>query len=189
MNHDCTNFWIFSEAGLKRLLSRTGWEICDYMTVGDTKQSTPHTLENDERAFCLLQSRRFGDASVTPRLVKGWHGLENSWRWTERVFSVELPAPPQRDGAILEMNFVFPDLLKQRADKLRIKSTVEGAALREVQFTATGEHFYRACVPENLLRNGTVVAEFELNDAIPPDSVDLRQRGIIVKDAGFRWAS
>jgi tRNA (mo5U34)-methyltransferase len=56
-NNDATNFWIFSDAGLKRLFHRTGWEIADYMTVGNTKNSDPASAAGDERAFALLKSR------------------------------------------------------------------------------------------------------------------------------------
>lgn len=58
-NNDPTNFWIFSDPGLRRILKRTGWEILDYMTVGNTTDSDPATAEGDERAFCLVKSSRF----------------------------------------------------------------------------------------------------------------------------------
>jgi tRNA (mo5U34)-methyltransferase len=57
-NNDPTNFWIFSEFGLRRLISRTGWEIEDYQTFGNTVSSDPASSEGDERVFCLLRSRR-----------------------------------------------------------------------------------------------------------------------------------
>ena len=56
-NNDSTNYWIFSDAGLRRLLKRTGWDICDYMTVGNTVDSDPFSAEGDERVFCLVKSR------------------------------------------------------------------------------------------------------------------------------------
>lgn len=56
-NDDPTNFWIFSRAGLERLLSRTGWQLRDHLYVGNTDNSDPATNEGDERAFCLLKSR------------------------------------------------------------------------------------------------------------------------------------
>jgi hypothetical protein len=56
-NKDPTNFWMFSEAGLRRLLHRTGWEVLDYMSVGNTTTSDPATPGGDERAFCLVRSR------------------------------------------------------------------------------------------------------------------------------------
>ena len=57
-NNDDTNFWIFSDHGLKRLIERTGWNLLSYVTIGDTASSTPADPEKDERAFCLLEKRR-----------------------------------------------------------------------------------------------------------------------------------
>jgi hypothetical protein len=56
-NSDDTNFWIFSDQGLKRLIDRTGWNLLSYVTIGDTSSSTPADPERDERAFCLLEKR------------------------------------------------------------------------------------------------------------------------------------
>lgn len=56
-NNDPTNYWIFSEMGLRRLLDRTGWDVVEYMSGGCTDNSEPADMQRDERAFCLLQSR------------------------------------------------------------------------------------------------------------------------------------
>lgn len=56
-NNDATNFWMFSEAGLRRILHRAGWDILDFMTLGNTSDSDPATAAGDERAFCYLRSR------------------------------------------------------------------------------------------------------------------------------------
>ncbi len=58
-NNDPTNYWIFTSPGLRRILDRTGWDVLDYMTVGNTMNSDPATPEGDERAFCLVRSRHF----------------------------------------------------------------------------------------------------------------------------------
>ncbi|MDR3388647.1 MAG: hypothetical protein P4L92_16495 [Rudaea sp.] len=58
-NNDSTNFWMFSEAGLKRILNRCGWDIMDFMTLGNTVDSDPATAKGDERAFCYVRSRYF----------------------------------------------------------------------------------------------------------------------------------
>ena len=55
-NKDSSNYWIFSEAGLRRILSRTGWQVCDFMTAGDTVDSDPAAASHDERAYCLVKS-------------------------------------------------------------------------------------------------------------------------------------
>jgi len=56
-NNDDTNFWIFSDGGLKRLIERTGWNVLSYVTIGDTINSTPADPDRDERAFCFLEKR------------------------------------------------------------------------------------------------------------------------------------
>ncbi|MDX1460858.1 MAG: methyltransferase domain-containing protein [Xanthomonadales bacterium] len=58
-NDDATNFWIFSEAGLKRLVSRCGWRVLDYTSYGETSRSTPQDPDGDERAWMLLESQAF----------------------------------------------------------------------------------------------------------------------------------
>ena len=58
-NGDPTNYWIFSDAGLRRILDRTGWDVVDFMTAGNVTQSDPATTAGDERAFCLIRSRVF----------------------------------------------------------------------------------------------------------------------------------
>ena len=63
LNNDSTNFWIFTEACLRRLLARSGWEVLDYASFGNTTDSDPVTFpEKDERAFCLLRSTRLATA-------------------------------------------------------------------------------------------------------------------------------
>lgn len=59
-NNDATNFWIFSDAGFRRIMARTGSQIVDYITLGDTTDSDPASAKEDERAFCLARSYRFG---------------------------------------------------------------------------------------------------------------------------------
>ena len=56
-NNDDTNFWIFSDHGLKKLIERTGWNLLSYITIGDTISSTPADPHHDERAFCLLEKQ------------------------------------------------------------------------------------------------------------------------------------
>lgn len=57
-NNDATNFWIFTDAGVKRLFERTGWTISGFRNVGDVTTSNPQDMSRDERIFAVLQSRR-----------------------------------------------------------------------------------------------------------------------------------
>jgi len=68
-NNDSTNFWIFSEEGLKRLINRTGWSLLSYLTIGATANSTPADPERDERAFCLLRSEIVPMVTASPNPV------------------------------------------------------------------------------------------------------------------------
>ncbi|MDD5675182.1 MAG: class I SAM-dependent methyltransferase [Chitinivibrionales bacterium] len=55
-NNDVTNFWVFSPAGLQRIITRSGWDILAFMTEGCAR-STPDAVEKSERAFCFAKSR------------------------------------------------------------------------------------------------------------------------------------
>lgn len=57
LNDDPSNYFIFSHKGLRRLCERTGWEIADWKSFDNTVNSTPDSLHNGERVFCLLRSR------------------------------------------------------------------------------------------------------------------------------------
>jgi len=56
-NDDPTNYWIFTEAGLRRLIDRAGWNIAGFRSVGDTNNSNPRDNDHDERAFAVLESK------------------------------------------------------------------------------------------------------------------------------------
>jgi 2-polyprenyl-3-methyl-5-hydroxy-6-metoxy-1,4-benzoquinol methylase len=58
-NNDATNYWIFSDAGLRRIFDRTGWNVLDYLVIGDTAEADPFTQQHDARAFCLIESRHW----------------------------------------------------------------------------------------------------------------------------------
>lgn len=84
-NDDDTNFWIFTDEGLKRLADRTGWNVVSYVTVGETKFSTPADPEHDERAFCLLERKR-PTLSASPNPVPAGKDLGKttvSWDTTD----------------------------------------------------------------------------------------------------------
>jgi tRNA (mo5U34)-methyltransferase len=78
-NNDNTNFWIFSDQGLKRLIKRTGWDLIAYTTIGNTTDSNPADPDKDQRAFCVLQSGRL-TATPNPVVAKDSLGATTiSW--------------------------------------------------------------------------------------------------------------
>ena len=68
-NNDNTNFWIFSDQGLKRLIRRTGWSVLCYCAVGNTTNSTPADQDRDQRAFCVLRSNVLPTIMALPNPV------------------------------------------------------------------------------------------------------------------------
>ncbi|MGH9661973.1 MAG: hypothetical protein ACRD96_25725, partial [Bryobacteraceae bacterium] len=183
-NQDATNYWVFSQAGLERLLSRTGWDICDYVTTGCTRKSEPASSSRDQRVFYLLRSR-LADPWCQLELVRGWHEMEEgSWRWTERDFSVRLSARFHAD-AMLRFRFVLPEqAIAGNNLGLILSATVNGHRLQASQFSSAGEWIYEQFVPRALLRDESALIEFTLNHAIAPTRTDQRELGVIVRFCG-----
>jgi tRNA (mo5U34)-methyltransferase len=57
-NGDNTNYWIFSETGLRRLVERCGFEVVLFDVYGAKETAEPASMEHDGRAFCLLRSNQ-----------------------------------------------------------------------------------------------------------------------------------
>jgi hypothetical protein len=55
-NNDPTNYWMFSPAGLNRIVERAGWTVLGQTSFGDVHGSDPSSPEHDERSFLLLRS-------------------------------------------------------------------------------------------------------------------------------------
>ncbi len=54
-NDDPTNYWIFSPAGLERLLKRCGWRVQHTHRVGEVGRSNPVDNSADERMFVFCE--------------------------------------------------------------------------------------------------------------------------------------
>lgn len=167
LNDDNSNFWIFSEAGLRRILQRANWRVLDFMTVGD-QASDPVTLEHDQRAFCLLESvygmRHFD-------LLEGWHAPESSgWRWTEKRFRMRLE---NANSLTLEL-YLSPELVA-RFGSITLSAEANGKTLAPETFVKSGKAIYSRRLPP-----GRVEVAFALSDAFPPSSIDGRELGVIV---------
>ena len=92
-NNDPTNFWIFSRAGLLRLLERTGWIVMGHRRVGCAIDSDPVHAEADERLLVIVKSRT-RHPGLHLRLLEGWHATEeDAFRWTTKQFAMEVTLP------------------------------------------------------------------------------------------------
>jgi hypothetical protein len=175
LNQDNSNFWIFSEAGFKRLLKRTNWTILDYWKSG-AENSSPESVDCDQRVFCLAKST-YGITNVT--LLNGWHDPEASgWRWTERCFSIKVSNPPSKPAALHFEVYVPAECLNGRG--LRLTATSGSAHLFTQDFDQPGQQSIVRRVAFPAGQVAPLRIDFELNRALAPDAQDSRERGIII---------
>ncbi len=178
-NGDATNYWIFSEAGLRRILDRTGWDLCDYTTTGCRDGSDPARNDRDQRAFCMLRSK-MADPWMDVDLDGGWHAMEKeSWRWTERVFTVRMKRDGQMGGA-LRFRFTLPYATLRAIGPIRLRAIVDGAPLPECAYDTSGEHTYIEQVPPAGSHGSVATVRFELDKCLGPSVEDGRELGVQV---------
>jgi len=166
---DETNYWIFSEAGLRTLVDRCGWEVCDWMMVG-AEDSILWNTQRDERVFCLLRSRNF-EVEAGCQLVSGWHGLENgAWRWTERQFSLVVAPGGQRVCLKVRApeDLTFPLVLTAHSG---------GVEIGRHEIAGAGDYEFAQMAPEG----AEALVEFEVDRAAGPSEEDGRERGLVVR--------
>lgn len=183
LNQDVTNFWILSEAGLRRLLKRTHWEVCDWLVVEDARTPAPERLERDDRVFCLAQSC-YPWAEV--ELRRGWYADEGrAWRWTEPRFSFAQALAFAGKPARLCMHLYVPQSLLARQGSVTLYGSINGMLVEQKTYHVAGDHLYVRHLAPAIIRDGHVCAEFWVNAALPPDEFDPRERGLIVCSLKF----
>jgi tRNA (mo5U34)-methyltransferase len=174
LNQDNSNYFIFSEAGLRTMLDRTHWEIRDYVSLGDTSLSDPVRPDRDERVFCLLRSRYGRLANL--QLLGGWHESEETgWRWTEREFAVGLHAA--RGRRRLSMKLYVAEETVRRLGAVTFNAAVNGKELVPAVYDTEGMASYER---EFQAEGGELELRFHLDKALAPEEADSRERGIIV---------
>ena len=184
-NDDCTNYWIFSDRGLKRLFERTGWRVCDFATVGAVDASDPVHAESDERALCLLESRHT-NLDMDARLGEGWYQWEGACRWTAQRFSFAVRRPAfTRSTPELYLRFLIPEAILAARPSLTLAAGVNGYILPAHIYTTAGEHAYQEKIPQAAVREQLEIT-FETDDVLWPPPPDPRALGVFVPfDAWF----
>ena len=175
LNQDESNYFIFSEQGLRVLIERSYWRIAKSFTVGDSRRSDPVRQDRDERMFCLLESRH--DRLANIELLDGWYEVEGSgWRWTARRFGLIARTQGAKKRTLSMHIFVPADLLA-RFPRIVLSLRADGSELTPEIFQRAGTH---VVVREFSAAQDGVRFEFKLNQSLPPDDNDARERGIIV---------
>ena len=177
LNADDTNYWIFSEAGLRRLLKRTRWEICDWHVAG-SGESDPNSLDRDQRVWCLIRSRYYSLTNV--ELLSGWHSAEAAgWRWTEQRFSARMD-PGSARPARIELRFFVPQALIERYGPVTLRASADGVPLPSQTYHESARFTYRASLEKTPSAGDKVQLDFWLDHALPPSEADERELGIVV---------
>ena len=178
LNADNSNFWIFSDAGFRRLLKRTNWQALDYLVLPTRKPSDPISIDRDQRAFCLARSTY---ALANFELERGWHAPEgNGWRWTEKEFSISSTIGGEPRPASFRLRiFVAPALL-EGGRTLTLSAAADGAPFPSETYRTPGDYTYVRFVPAKSWVTGKVRLDFRLDHALPADASDPRERGVVV---------
>jgi len=178
LNGDPSNFWIFSETGLRRLCRRAGFSVERLLTLGDTAASDPVRAGHDERAFCLLRTLR-AVTYLDPYF--GWHSAEDTgWRWTARRFGIRADLPAGTRTARLQLKLFFPQWLFEVWGALQLVCLSGPDQLGEFTLDSPGPQTVTVALPAGA---SAVDLVFELDHALPPDQNDRRERGIIISSA------
>jgi SAM-dependent methyltransferase len=176
LNNDETNYFIFSQTGLRVLLKRAYWNVDRAITVG-RKRSEPVRKDRDERFFCLMTSMYGELANV--ELGDGWYEIEGSgWRWTRKSFG--LHGRIRRPGVqrhTLSMQVFVPSDLLERFGPIHLAIVADGRTLPEAVFDRPGLH--------DLIRHfdcggESVEIQFHASHALAGDETDGRERALIV---------
>ncbi|HYO81382.1 MAG TPA: methyltransferase domain-containing protein [Bryobacteraceae bacterium] len=175
VNSDCTNFWIFSETGLRRAIDRCGWRVAEFMTVGDTEKSDPVHGDRDERAFCLLESKRVLDYLD---LLDGWFNVESAgWRWTAPEFGVRL-----NRASAFKLNLYIPEQTIDAFGSVTITCHSAGQQLASRTWKQSRIDSWSIPLPESAWHEGLDIY-FRVDSPVPISNSDPRALGIIVSSA------
>ena len=175
LNRDESNYFIFSEPGLRLALKRTYWDVLDFLAVGDTRRSDPVRADRDERAFCFLRSRFDRLAAVD--LLDGWHAAEGTgWRWTAREFSFRIRAAGAR-ARTLAMELFLPDELLAAGGAVVLRGSVNGGELEPAEFRRGGQQMLVRPLPQDA---DDMLVRFRAEPGLAADANDARERGVVV---------
>lgn len=178
-NNDPTNFWIFSAAGLLRLLDRAGWTVLGQERVGDSMVSDPCHPEADERMFVLLRSKpRFPDLLVRP--LYGWFEPEhNAWRWTAKQFGLEVVPPAGVTPSEFALRIDIPAPVLEGTNQVRVSCSVEGDPVGAVTSKRPETVELRGRLPGRGA-SGVIRLDFRVESSYSPQAGDARDLGVIV---------
>jgi hypothetical protein len=122
------------------------------------------------------------------QLIRGFHQIEhNSWRWSERTFSVILkrPAGAESKGANVVAKLNVPEPVIQRLGPITLKASLQGRTLGITTWTRSDEYTFQAEIPSQAFAADHVIVEFTLDKYLPAGTADSRELGVIINSIGL----
>jgi len=181
--NDATNYWIFSYSGLLRILQRTRWAIRAIRRVGCAVDSNPIDPDADERVFVLLKSRvHFPTLEV--RLLRGWHDIEQNFRWTAKAFSVEVILPLETPLSGFSLPILAPPAIFHGNRPLDISCRIKDQLVGIARYNQAGSYAFRGELPPFALHEPILRLDFEVQSDISAPAGDIRELGVCVPVTG-----
>src|SRR5258708_29753569 len=148
------------------------------------KWTTPEPLT--QQSF-LGSSINISDPASSTQLLSGFYGVEDTWRWTKKDFSVALgrPGTAAEKGAKINLVFAIPDMVIQKLKSITLYAAVNEVKLPSETYTKPGDYTYSRDLPPASFTAEKVKVDFHLDKALPPSTTDGRELGIIVSAIGF----
>lgn len=183
LNQDDSNFWIFTPAGLRRLLQRSGWSLLALSLDGSTASRSANGEEFDERAYCLLKTTR---SLRNVETAYGWTEDDGQgWRWTHPRFAAWLRPPQLVRSAQLDLRIFVPEEHFVLTGPITIEATIAGRSLGSQTFSSTGDWSYRAEITDLPADGSSIFVEFAVTPPLQAPPPDRRELGVIVASLGL----
>jgi hypothetical protein len=146
------------------------------------------TVEEAPAAPKLQAAVDMGDPKAEKQLLNGFYAIEaGAWRWTAKDFSVSLHAPTgsAARGATLDFAFSLPQSTIDKLQSVTLSASVNGTALPPETYSHEGQAEYKRELAPGLLTGDSARVDFHLDKAIPPGNGDMRQLGVVARNAAL----
>ncbi|MBL8219407.1 MAG: class I SAM-dependent methyltransferase [Bryobacterales bacterium] len=177
INGDATNYWIFSPAGLRRILQRTRWAILGEAHLGCLSDSNPSDPRKDQRMFVLLKSRVFSNG-LEALPVEGIYGVEDgTWRWTAKHFVLQVILPLEQHCTGFALDLYVPQAAVERKP-VSVTASIGGAVVGSGSRAAEGTLRLTGTLPETTLHRPVLHISFEVDNTGLQSGTDGRDLGL-----------
>jgi tRNA (mo5U34)-methyltransferase len=178
-NNDPTNFWIFSETALLRMLHRAGWRILATRRFGsEDAPSNPVDRNRDERIFVFLKSSvRFPELEVLA--VEGLHLPEGDWCWTERRFTLRVWLPKSSEARQFALRIEVPEPMLA-GGRVVVRCSWGGVQLGELVCRTPEVVELRGSFPAAAKPGSQLDLHFEVEHEAQLPASEARELGIVI---------